>query len=497
MNKLTVTSGVAALCVLGLTAAAGSHYLTAGSHHLAPTAASRPLSPAAGSHQLQAANADNAAQAASATQASASVAAITTFTAGTSIISGNGDYQLLMQTDGDLVENSLHGISPLVIDHGVTNNDYLAGGNASAGGGNWTVTGTYVGEETTQIWHSNTAGNPGARAVLQPDGNFVVYSASNAVLWSSNTGGHPGATLTVQNDGNAVLYANGQALWATKAVSTVSGTDVGSSTVNFRWCPGANEDWCENPRTLPNGTGVTMLCWEDDPPDGLNPPTDRWFYAVVDGSQDSPGYLNASVVENQTQIRTPECSASAEPAALPPVPATPTIVPPSTSPASAPSAAASTPAPATGAQPPTSGTPSSGASTPTGFPSSGATTPPPSTGTAPPSTGNPPPGTGNPPPATGSAGTYTETVGGPTHTWTDYSDAGGSEGATIPTGQSVQVTCVVQGFKVADGNTNWYQIASSPWSNAYYASSDAFFNNGATSGSLDGTPYVDPNVPAC
>jgi hypothetical protein len=59
------------------------------------------------------------------------------------------------------------------------------------------------------------------------------------------------------------------------------------------------------------------------------------------------------------------------------------------------------------------------------------------------------------------------------------------------------VTCVVQGFRVADGNTNWYQIASGPWDNVYYASADAFYNNGATSGSLDGTPYVDPNVPAC
>jgi len=95
------------------------------------------------------------------------------------------------------------------------------------------------------------------------------------------------------------------------------------------------------------------------------------------------------------------------------------------------------------------------------------------------------------------ATTFTETVGGPTHTWTDYSDAGGNEGPTIPSGQSVQVTCVVQGFKVADGNTNWYQIASSPWNNSYYASADAFYNNGATSGSLVGTPYVDPNVPAC
>jgi hypothetical protein len=94
-------------------------------------------------------------------------------------------------------------------------------------------------------------------------------------------------------------------------------------------------------------------------------------------------------------------------------------------------------------------------------------------------------------------GTYSETPGGVTHTWTDYSDAGGTEGPSIPSNATVQITCRVTGFKVADGDTWWYQVASSPWSNAYYASADAFYNNGATSGSLIGTPFVDPNVPNC
>jgi serine/threonine protein kinase len=93
--------------------------------------------------------------------------------------------------------------------------------------------------------------------------------------------------------------------------------------------------------------------------------------------------------------------------------------------------------------------------------------------------------------------THAETTGGVTHTWTDYSDAGGSEGASIPTNATVQIACKVTGFKVADGNTWWYRIASSPWSDAYYASADAFYNNGQTSGSLSGTPFVDPNVPNC
>jgi hypothetical protein len=61
----------------------------------------------------------------------------------------------------------------------------------------------------------------------------------------------------------------------------------------------------------------------------------------------------------------------------------------------------------------------------------------------------------------------------------------------------VQIACKLAGFAVADGNTWWYRIASSPWSSSYYASADAFYNNGATSGSLQGTPFVDSSVPNC
>lgn len=93
--------------------------------------------------------------------------------------------------------------------------------------------------------------------------------------------------------------------------------------------------------------------------------------------------------------------------------------------------------------------------------------------------------------------TYSETAGGAANTWTDYLNAGGAQGPTIPAYTTVQVTCAVSGFRVADGNTWWYQIASSPWDNAYFVSADAFYNDGASSGSLAGTPYVDPAVPLC
>lgn len=94
-------------------------------------------------------------------------------------------------------------------------------------------------------------------------------------------------------------------------------------------------------------------------------------------------------------------------------------------------------------------------------------------------------------------GTYSETVGGNANTWTNYTNAGGTQGPTIPGFSTVSIACVVQGFRVADGNTNWYLVASSPWSYRYYVSADAFYNNGQTSGTLHGTPFVDPAVPSC
>jgi hypothetical protein len=93
--------------------------------------------------------------------------------------------------------------------------------------------------------------------------------------------------------------------------------------------------------------------------------------------------------------------------------------------------------------------------------------------------------------------TLSETTGGVTHTWTDPGSAGGSAGPIIAPASTVQIACRLTGFRVADGNTWWYRIASSPWDGAFYASADAFYNNGSTSGSLVGTPLVDTRVPTC
>lgn len=65
-------------------------------------------------------------------------------------------------------------------------------------------------------WQGVGSWPSGASAVMQSDGNFVVYDGSGHPLWATGTWGHPGAYLAVQDDGNLVVYAaSGGPLWAT------------------------------------------------------------------------------------------------------------------------------------------------------------------------------------------------------------------------------------------------------------------------------------------
>jgi hypothetical protein len=71
-------------------------------------------------------------------------------------------------------------------------------------------------EGSTALWSSGTAGKASAKAIMQGDGNFVIYDTSGSPLWSSGTAGNNGAYLVVQNDGNTVIYSSGaSALWST------------------------------------------------------------------------------------------------------------------------------------------------------------------------------------------------------------------------------------------------------------------------------------------
>jgi hypothetical protein len=84
------------------------------------------------------------------------------------------------------------------------------------------------------VWHSSTAvigpssflvgfltSSSGVyRAVMQADGNFVVYSYHGHphAIWASGTAGHPGSVLVKQSDGNLVIYQARHAVWATQTL---------------------------------------------------------------------------------------------------------------------------------------------------------------------------------------------------------------------------------------------------------------------------------------
>jgi aryl-phospho-beta-D-glucosidase BglC (GH1 family) len=75
----------------------------------------------------------------------------------------------------------------------------------------------YVIASGEALWSSGTWGTETGVAVMQGDGNFVVYDASGTPRWDSVTGGSEGDRVVVQNDGNLVLYtASGAALWASR-----------------------------------------------------------------------------------------------------------------------------------------------------------------------------------------------------------------------------------------------------------------------------------------
>jgi hypothetical protein len=109
-----------------------------------------------------------------------------TLAAGQSLVSGDNHYVLTLRTDGDLVLYIANGLS--------------------------------LGRV---LWTSGTAGDAGDHAVLQNNGNLVLYDANNQTLWSSNTSTAGCANLVVQEDGNLVLYNAKHAVWATSTVNTM------------------------------------------------------------------------------------------------------------------------------------------------------------------------------------------------------------------------------------------------------------------------------------
>lgn len=122
---------------------------------------------------------------------------------GDALVSDNGHYALVLQGDGNLV--------------------------------------LYRDNHLPALWASGTDGQTATLAVMQSDGNFVLYGVSGRVaggaIWASGTDGKGGISITLQNDGNLVIYrSDGGAVWATN-------TDEPSQP-NVPGSPNRRGDYC-------------------------------------------------------------------------------------------------------------------------------------------------------------------------------------------------------------------------------------------------------------
>ncbi|GAA2712049.1 CHAP domain-containing protein [Actinoplanes palleronii] len=109
------------------------------------------------------------------------------------LVSPNGQFALVMQSDGNLVE-------------------YAPGNRA--------------------VWSTGT-NRAGSIVRMQTDGNLVVVAPGNISVWWTGTNGNPNAALELQDDGNAVVYGAGHVARWFSGVRTGSG-DSGGSGVGAR-----------------------------------------------------------------------------------------------------------------------------------------------------------------------------------------------------------------------------------------------------------------------
>jgi hypothetical protein len=86
----------------------------------------------------------------------------------------------------------------------------------------------YRTDDGRALWASGTDGAPVSHVIMQDDGNLVAYGADQTPYWASGTDGHPGAFVVMQDDGNLVIYDGAaRALWASDTVQRFGPVVVG------------------------------------------------------------------------------------------------------------------------------------------------------------------------------------------------------------------------------------------------------------------------------
>jgi cell wall-associated NlpC family hydrolase len=137
----------------------------------------------------------------------------------------NGNYRLVMQTDGNLV---LYG-------------------------------------PTGPLWatHSNSPAAANAVLVNQGDGNLVIYTADRrSAVWASRTNGKGAGRLVMQSDGNVVLYNNaGQPTWTTYTNNGVSRLQASAAVAFARAQVGKEYRWGAEGPDAYDCSGLTMRAY--------------------------------------------------------------------------------------------------------------------------------------------------------------------------------------------------------------------------------------------
>lgn len=134
-----------------------------------------------------------------------SVAKWNSQTAGTASAS-----KLVMQDDGNLVLYSVNNIALW----------------SSAGGRTGNAQDAVASQWTLSAGMALVSRNAQYQAVMQGDGNFVVYRTGGVPIFNTGTAGNPGAFMNVQSDGNAVVYGAGGAKWDSKTGGRAQATNL-------------------------------------------------------------------------------------------------------------------------------------------------------------------------------------------------------------------------------------------------------------------------------